>query len=77
MIMINDFIFNFFKFSIIICFLTKLVTSGILLSTVVNAVFVVKLLTSEILFSNSGSFIFLTKSVTSGILFSNYDLSES
>ena len=54
-----------------------MITSGILFSTVVNAVFVAKLPISGILFSNSVSFAFLTKSVTSGILFSNSDLSVS
>ena len=49
MIMIIKFIFNFCNFSIIVCFLTKLLTLGILFSTVVNAVFVAKLLISGIL----------------------------
>ena len=49
MIMIVKFIINFFNFSIIICFLTKLLTSGSLFSTVVNAVFVAKSLISGIL----------------------------
>ena len=49
MIMINKFIFNFCKFSVIICFLTKLLMLGILFSTVVNANFVAKSLTSGIL----------------------------
>ena len=53
MIMIIKFIFNFCNFSVIICFLTKLVTLGILFSSVVNAVFVAKLITSGILFSIS------------------------
>ena len=51
--MIIKFIFNFCNFSDIICFLTRLLTSGILFSTVVNAVFVVKLLTSAVLLSIS------------------------
>ena len=53
MIVIAKFIFNFCNFSVIICFLTKLVTSGILFSTVVNAVFVAKLLIARILYSKS------------------------
>ena len=52
-------------------FLTKLLKSGILLSTAVNAVFVAKPLTSRILFSTSFVFFcfFLTRSVASGIFF--------
>ena len=53
MIMIIKFIFNLCNFSVIICFLTKLLTLGILFSTVVNAVFVAKLLISGILASIS------------------------
>ena len=76
--MIIKFIFNFCNFSVIVCFfLTKLLTLGILFSTVVNAFFVAKLLKSGFLFSNSVSFAFLTKSVTLGVLFSNSDLSVS
>ena len=52
MIMISLLFFKFTNFCVIIFFLTKLLTSGILFSTAVNAVFVAKLLTSEILFSN-------------------------
>ena len=52
MIMIK-FIFNMSNFCVIICFLTKLLTLGILFSIAVNAVFVAKLLISETLFSNS------------------------
>ena len=52
MIMISKFI----DFCVIVCFLTKLPTLGILFSTAVNAVFVAKLLKSGILFSNSVSF---------------------
>ena len=74
MIMIIKFIFNFYKFSVIF-FLTKLLTLGILFSTVVNAVFVAKLLISGIFFYNSVSFAFLIKSLTLGILFSNSVLS--
>ena len=51
MIMIIKFIFNFNSFCVIVCFfLTKLLTIGILFSTVINAVFVAKLLTSEFFF---------------------------
>ena len=53
MIMIIKFIFNFCNFSVIIVFLTKLLTLGILFSTVVNAVFVAKLLISGMLASIS------------------------
>ena len=41
--------------------LTRLLTLGILFSTVVNAVFVAKLLIFGILFSNAVSFVFLQK----------------
>ena len=75
MIMVSKFIFDFCNFSIIICFLTKLLTISILFSTVVNALFAGKLLISGILLPNS--VFFLTKSVTLGILFSNSDLSVS
>ena len=75
MIMISNFLFKITDFCIIIFFSTKLLTSDILFSTVVNAFFVAKLLTSRILFSNSVSFGFLTKSVTSGIFFSSSVLS--
>ena len=53
MIMNINFIFNLCNFSVIICFLTKLLTLGILFSTVVNAAFVAKLLISGILASIS------------------------
>ena len=69
MIMISKILFRFTGFCVIVYFLAKLLTSGILFSTAVNAVFVAKLLTSGILFSNSVSFAFLTRSVTSGIFF--------
>ena len=75
MIMIIKFIFNFSNFCVIICFLTKLLTLGILFSRVVNAVFVAKLLISGILFYISVSLAFLTKSVILRILFSNSVLS--
>ena len=74
--MVSRFIFDFCNFSIIICFLTKLLTISILFSTVVNVLFAGKLLISGILLPNS-VFFFLTKSVTLGILFSNSDLSVS
>ena len=50
MIMISKFFFKLTDFFVIICFLPKLLTSGILFSTAVNAVFAAKLLTSGILF---------------------------
>ena len=75
MIMIIKFIFNFCNFSVIVCVFNKLLTLGILFSTVVNAVFVAKLLISGILFSNSVSFVYLTKSVTLGTFFSSSVLS--
>ena len=53
MIIMIKFIFNISNFCVIICFLTKLLTLGILFSIAVNAVFVAKLLISETLFSNS------------------------
>ena len=53
--MIINFIFNSSNFCVIVCFL-KILTSGILFSTVVNAVFVAKLVISGVLFSNSVSF---------------------
>ena len=51
--MVSKFLFNFSNFSVIICFLTKLLISGILFSTAVNAAFVAKPLTLGILFSIS------------------------
>ena len=70
----------FFQFNWFLCpkffFLIKLLTSGVLFSTGVNAVFVDKLPTSGILFSNSVSFAFFTKSVTSGIFVLNSALSS-
>ena len=50
MIMVIKFIFNFCNFSIIVCFLTKLLITYYLFSIAVNAVFVAKLLISGILF---------------------------
>ena len=43
MIMISIFFFNFINFCAMVSFLTKLVTFGVLFSTVVRAVVVVKL----------------------------------
>ena len=45
--------FNISNFCVIVCFLTKSLTLGILFSTAFNVVFVTKLLISGILFSNS------------------------
>ena len=65
----------------IMIFLTRLLTLGILFSKVVNAVFVNKLLTSGILAFISLDLksysVFLTRPLVSGILFSNSDLSAS
>ena len=76
MIMINKFLFKLTNFCVITCFLTKLLTTGILFSTAVNAV--AKLLISGILFSNSNSFVDLTKLVAPGffclILFYLFDI---
>ena len=58
MIIICKFLFKLPDFCVIICFLTKLLTSGTLFSTAVNAVFVAELLASGILFSNSVIFVF-------------------
>ena len=73
--MISKYLLELTYFCIINCFLIKLLASGILFSTALNAVFVAKILKFGILFSNSVSFVFLTKSVTSGIFFSNFVLS--
>ena len=79
MIMIIKFIFKFCNFSVIVCFLTKLLTLGILFSTVVNAVFVAKLLISGILPSISVILVLqsvvLTRPLVSGVLFYNSVLS--
>ena len=61
MIVVIKFIFNIINFSIIVCFLTKLLILGILFSTVVNAVFVAKLLISGILFSTVVNAVFVAK----------------
>ena len=50
MIMISKFFFKLTNFCVIVCFLTNLLTLGILFSTAVNAVFVAKLLTSGFFF---------------------------
>ena len=70
MIMIIQFIFNISNFSIVVCFLTKLLISGILFSTVVNAVFVAKLLILGILFSTAVKWDLLTILDAFVILFS-------
>ena len=44
MIMMSKFFFNFSNFCDIVCFLTKLLTLGILFSSAVNAVFVTQVL---------------------------------
>ena len=75
MTMISKFLLISTKFRVIICFLTRLLTLGILFLTAVNTDFVAKPLTSGILFSHSVSFVFLTRSIAPGILFSNSDLS--
>ena len=69
MIMISKLFSKLLDFCVIVLFLIKQLTLGILFSTAVNTDFVVKPLISGILFSNSVSFIFLTKSVTSGFFF--------
>ena len=51
--------------------------SGILFSTVFNAVFVPKLLVSGILFSTVVNPVFVARLLVSGILFSNSNLSVS
>ena len=51
-------------------FLTRLLTSGILFSTLFNAVFVAKLLISAISFSTVVNAVFVAKFLMSGILFS-------
>ena len=51
--MISKFLFNVTIFCKIICFLTKLLISGILFTTAVNAELVAKLLMLGILFSIS------------------------
>ena len=81
MIMVIKFIFDFCNFGVIVCFLTKLLTVGILFSTAVNAVFVSKPLTSRILPSISAILasqsVFLTRPPVLGIASSNSDLSVS
>ena len=53
MIMISKILFKLINFCISICFLSKLLPSGILFSTAVNAKFVAKPLILGILFSIS------------------------
>ena len=54
MLMISSyFIFNFTNFCVIVSFLTKLLTLGILFSTAVRAAVVAKLVTPGILFLTS------------------------
>ena len=80
MTMVSKFIFNFCNFSVVVCFLTKLLTSGILFSRVINSVFIAKLLILGILPSISVILVlqsvFLTKPLVSGIFFSNSVLSK-
>ena len=47
--MINNFLFNFIYFCVIACFLTKLLTFGILFSNAVNTELVAKPLILDIL----------------------------
>ena len=68
MILIIKFIFNTSNFCVIICLLTKILTLGILFSTLVNAVFVAKLLISGILFSTVVNAVFVAKLLISGVL---------
>ena len=49
--MISNFLFDFTNFCVIVCFLTKLLTFGILFSTAVNAELVAKSVVQGILFS--------------------------
>ena len=73
MTMVSNFSFSLAKFCLIICFLTKLLISGILFSTAVNAEVVAKPLVQGILLPISLNFcvwsVFLTKPLVSGILF--------
>ena len=52
MIMISNFLFNFTNFCIIICFLTKLLTSSTLFSTENSAEFVAKPLILGVFFNS-------------------------
>ena len=71
MILISNFLFNICYFCVIVCFLTKLLTSGILFSTAVNAELVAKLAILGILFSTSVILefksVFLAKSLLSRV----------
>ena len=53
MIMISGFLFKFTNFCVIVCFLTKLLTFGLLFSTAVNAELVANPVILGILFSIS------------------------
>ena len=53
MTMFSNFLFNFINFCVMVSFLTKLLTSGILFLTAVNAEVVAKHLMLVILFSKS------------------------
>ena len=79
MIIINNFLFNFTNFCIIIWFFfTKLLTLGILFSTAVNAELVAKplILNFTFYFTNFSIIIcFLTSPLVSGIFFFKSDLS--
>ena len=68
MIMIIKFIFNCYNFSVIVCFLSKLLTSRILFPTVVHSTFVANPLTLGILFSTIVNAVFVAKLLISGIL---------
>ena len=79
--MIIDFTFIFPNLCVIVCFLTKLLTSGILFSTAVNAELITIPITLGLFPSISvilafKSF-FLAISLVSGIFFSKSDLSVS
>ena len=74
MIMITNLLFNSTNFCIIICFLTRLLTLGILFSTAVNAELVAKPVMLGILLSVSVILefksAFLARSLVSGIFLS-------
>ena len=72
MTLISNFFFNFINFCVIVSFLTKLLTLGILFSTVVRAVLVAKLLLLSIFpltsFILALRVVLVTKLVILGIL---------
>ena len=72
MIMISNFLFSFINFCVIVSFLTKLLTLGILFSTAVTVVVVVKLAVLDILpltsFILESRVVLVAKLVISGIL---------